>query len=54
MVCYFIGGAIGSVAAGVVFAGQGWSGVCLLGAGFGLLTGTLAVSDLVGRRSGTG
>ena len=43
MVCYFVGGAVGSVTAGVLFAADGWSGVCLLGAGFGLLTGTLAV-----------
>ncbi len=51
MVCYFVGGAVGSVTAGVLFAADGWSGVCLLGAGFGLLTGTLAVVDLVSRRS---
>ena len=51
MVCYFVGGAVGSVTAGVLFAADGWSGVCLLGTGFGLLTGTLAVVDLVSRRS---
>ncbi len=50
MVCYFIGGAVGSITAGVVFGEHGWSGVCLLGAGFGLLTGTLAVFDLVSGR----
>jgi predicted MFS family arabinose efflux permease len=38
MVCYFIGGAVGSVTAGIVYGSHGWSGVCLLGAGFGLLT----------------
>jgi predicted MFS family arabinose efflux permease len=38
MVCYFIGGAVGSVTAGVVYSARGWSGVCLLGAFFGLLT----------------
>ena len=51
MVCYFIGGAVGSVTAGVRLRRHGWSGVCLLGAGFGLLTGTLTVVDLVSRRS---
>ena len=40
MVCYFIGGAVGSVTAGVVFGEHGWSGVCLLGAGFGALPST--------------
>ena len=38
MVCYFIGGAVGSVAAGAVYAAHGWAGVCFLGAGFGVLT----------------
>jgi predicted MFS family arabinose efflux permease len=42
MVCYFIGGAVGSVAAGALYGAHGWAGVCLLGAGFGL--GTLALS----------
>ena len=42
MVCYFIGGAVGSVTAGAVYGAHGWAGVCLLGAGFGL--GTLAMS----------
>ncbi len=35
MVCYFIGGAVGSLTAGVVYGGHGWAGVCVLGAGFG-------------------
>ena len=38
MVCYFVGGAVGSVAAGALYAAHGWAGVCLLGAGFGVLT----------------
>ena len=46
MVCYFIGGAVGSVTAGVVYGAHGWSGVCLLGAGFGLLTCALTAFDL--------
>jgi predicted MFS family arabinose efflux permease len=47
MVCYFMGGAVGSITAGVLFAEDGWSGVCLLGVGFGLLTAALAVVDVV-------
>ena len=35
MVCYFLGGAIGSLAAGALYGTHGWAGVCLLGAGFG-------------------
>ena len=42
MVCYFVGGAAGSLAAGALYGSHGWAGVCLLGAGFGVLT--LAVS----------
>ncbi len=37
MVCYFAGGAFGSVSAGAVLAAAGWDGVCWLGAGFGVL-----------------
>ena len=47
MVCYFIGGAVGSVTAGVVYSDRGWSGVCLLGALFGLLTCALTVYERV-------
>jgi len=36
MFCYFVGGAVGSVAAGVVFSTWSWSGVCGLGAAFGV------------------
>jgi predicted MFS family arabinose efflux permease len=38
MVCYFVGGAVGSLAGGAVYAAHGWAGVCLLGTGFGVLT----------------
>ncbi len=31
MVCYFVGGAFGSLAAGVTYAHFAWSGVCVLG-----------------------
>ena len=47
MVCYFIGGAVGSVTAGVVYSARGWSGVCLLGAVFGLLTCALTAYERV-------
>ena len=47
MVCYFIGGALGSLTAGVVYGAHGWAGVCLLGAGFGLLTCAMTAYDLV-------
>ena len=52
MVCYFVGGAVGSVTAGVIYGSDGWSGVCLLGAGFGLLTCAVTVFDLAVRRAG--
>lgn len=42
MVCYFVGGAVGSVTAGVVLSTWGWSGVCLLGGAFGV--GALVVA----------
>jgi predicted MFS family arabinose efflux permease len=37
MVCYFVGGAIGSLSAGLVLASAGWDGICWLGGGFGAL-----------------
>src|SRR3984885_10722820 len=33
MVCYFLGGAAGSLSAGALYGAHGWAGVCLLGAG---------------------
>jgi predicted MFS family arabinose efflux permease len=47
MVCYFIGGATGSVTAGMAYEAGGWSFVCLLGSVFGLLTCTMSVLDRV-------
>ncbi len=38
MVCYFVGGAAGSLTAGALYGTHGWAGVCLLGAGLGLAT----------------
>jgi predicted MFS family arabinose efflux permease len=48
MVCYFVGGAVGSVSAGTLYASHGWAGVCLLGTGFGVAT--LALSAFERRR----
>jgi predicted MFS family arabinose efflux permease len=45
MVCYFVGGAAGSVSAGALFATHGWAGVCLLGAAFGVLTLAMSAYD---------
>ncbi len=36
MVCYFVGGAIGSALAGLVYDEHGWGGVCVLGAAIGV------------------
>ncbi|HEY2214555.1 MAG TPA: MFS transporter [Acidimicrobiales bacterium] len=47
MVCYFIGGAIGSVTAGAVYSSHGWTGVCALGAVFGLLTCAMTAVDFI-------
>ncbi|HET9173393.1 MAG TPA: MFS transporter [Actinospica sp.] len=35
MTCYFIGGVVGSALASVIYATDGWNGVCVLGAAFG-------------------
>ncbi|MGH8996241.1 MAG: MFS transporter [Acidimicrobiales bacterium] len=45
MVCFFIGGAVGSFSAGAVLAAAGWDGICWLGAGFGLLLIASALRD---------
>lgn len=45
MVCYFAGAAVGSVTAGVVLAATGWTGACLLGAGYGALALSTSVLD---------
>jgi predicted MFS family arabinose efflux permease len=38
MVCYFSGGALGSLAAGFIYTHHGWTGMCLLGLAIGLIT----------------
>jgi predicted MFS family arabinose efflux permease len=45
MVCYFIGGALGSFAAGALYGTDGWAGVCLLGTGLGLATLAMSVYE---------
>jgi predicted MFS family arabinose efflux permease len=45
MTCFFVGGAVGSVAAGTVLSAFGWDGVCVLGAGFGALATLLIPLD---------
>jgi predicted MFS family arabinose efflux permease len=47
MFCYFVGGAIGSITAGVVLASSGWDGICVLGAGFGALTLAMTLVDRI-------
>jgi predicted MFS family arabinose efflux permease len=47
MVCYFIGGALGSLAAGALYGSHGWAGVCLLGAGLGLATLAMSAYERV-------
>jgi predicted MFS family arabinose efflux permease len=37
MVSFFVGGAVGSLAAGFTYAHHGWTGICVLGTIFGLL-----------------
>jgi predicted MFS family arabinose efflux permease len=48
MVCYFVGGAIGSLTAGAVYSGTGWNGVCVLGAGFGIVAFLLCIWNRLG------
>ncbi|MGH9169999.1 MAG: MFS transporter [Acidimicrobiales bacterium] len=45
MTCYFIGGTIGSVGSALIFAAYGWHGVAALGAGIGLLTLLLSLTE---------
>jgi len=47
MVCYFVGGAAGSLAAGAAYGAHGWAGVCVLGAAIGLGTLGMSVFDRV-------
>lgn len=53
MVCYFIGGAVGSAAGSWCYANHGWAGVCVLGAGLGVVAVGLALHDIVRRAEHT-
>jgi predicted MFS family arabinose efflux permease len=48
MVCYFIGGALGSGLGSWLYSGHHWTGVCLFGAGIGIAAVLLALVDAVG------
>jgi len=54
MVCYFIGGALGSAAGSWIYGSQRWAGVCLLGAAVGAVTIVLAAVDGARRRGRAG
>jgi predicted MFS family arabinose efflux permease len=45
MVCYFIGGAVGSIVGSVTYEHERWTGVCVLGAGIGVIATLLALAD---------
>ena len=45
MSCFFAGGAVASGLTGAVFAAAGWTGVCALGAGFGILALVVTVFE---------
>jgi len=47
MFCYFVGGAVGSVTAGIVYSADKWTGVCLLGGGFGVATLAMTLFDWI-------
>ncbi len=53
MVCYFLGGAVGSVSAGAFYGTHGWAGVCLLGAAFAALTLAMSAYDRIRPAMGT-
>ncbi|MCE4223674.1 MFS transporter [Methylobacterium sp. C25] len=48
---FFLGGALGSAAAGYAWAQGGWPAVCMVGAGFGALS---LISDFLGDRTSRG
>ena len=45
MVCYFIGGAVGSIVGSLVYEEYQWPGVCVIGAEIGLVATIIAVVD---------
>jgi predicted MFS family arabinose efflux permease len=49
MVCYFVGGALGSAVGSRLYGSERWAGVCLLGAGIGAVAVVAAALDAVRR-----
>ncbi len=47
MVCYFIGGALGSAGGSWCYANHGWAGVCVFGGALGVVAVALALLDVV-------
>jgi predicted MFS family arabinose efflux permease len=45
MVCYFVGGAVGSIIGSLAYEHMKWSGVCVLGAIIGLVATVIALTD---------
>jgi predicted MFS family arabinose efflux permease len=54
MVCYFVGGALGSAIAGVVYGQWHWAGVCALGAAIGAMAIVSAALFTPGERARAG
>lgn len=52
MVCYFIGGSIGSATTGIVYSSRGWPGAVVLGAGYSGAAFVLWLAILAIRRRG--
>ena len=53
MVCYFVGGALGSAAASAIYDSSHWAGICVLGAAIGIVATALAVYDQLTRHAAT-
>jgi len=51
MVCYFVGGAIGSALGSSVYESHRWAGVCVLGAAIGAVATVAALADGLRHRS---
>lgn len=49
MSCFFIGGVVGSSVSALVYAKAGWTGVCSIGAAFGLLAAMIWVVERNGQ-----
>jgi predicted MFS family arabinose efflux permease len=49
MVCYFAGGALGSAIGALLYDSHRWAGVCILGAGLGIVATASAVIDAMRR-----